>query len=149
MGFSRQEYWSAEVRREGREPLPDHAGESPLLSRSGGEKGLRGSGAGALGVPLGGTRRVGGLLGLCVSDSDRRVPAELGEESQASSCLPGRGPGERQTASGLRRTDRRWWAAFCGVAQSWNKVPEAGLGQPARVQGSVPWTSRGNRKHSM
>ena len=26
--------------REGREPLPDHAGESPLLSRSGGEKGL-------------------------------------------------------------------------------------------------------------
>ena len=39
--------------------LPDHAGESPLLSRSGGEKGLRGSGAGTLGVPLGGTRRVG------------------------------------------------------------------------------------------
>ena len=36
-----------------REPLPDHAGESPLLSRSGGEKGLRGSGAGTLGVPLG------------------------------------------------------------------------------------------------
>ena len=32
------------------------AGESPLLSRSGGEKGLRGSGAGTLGVPLGGTR---------------------------------------------------------------------------------------------
>ena len=31
-------------------PLPDHAGESPLLSRSGGEKGLRGSGAGTLGV---------------------------------------------------------------------------------------------------
>ena len=29
-----------------------HAGESPLLSRSGGEKGLRGSGAGTLGVPL-------------------------------------------------------------------------------------------------
>ena len=50
------------MRREGREPLPDHAGESPLLSRSGGEKGLRGSGAGTLGVPLEGTRRVGGLL---------------------------------------------------------------------------------------
>ena len=31
-----------------------------FLSRSGGEKGLRGSGAGTLGVPLGGTRRVGG-----------------------------------------------------------------------------------------
>ena len=40
------------MRREGREPLADHAGESPLLSRSGGEKGLRGSGAGTLGVPL-------------------------------------------------------------------------------------------------
>ena len=52
------------MRREGREPLPDHAGESPLLSRSGGEKGLRGSDAGTLGVPLGGTRRVGGLLGV-------------------------------------------------------------------------------------
>ena len=47
-----------------REPLPDHAGESPLLSRSGGEKGLRGSGARTLGVPFGGTRRVGGLLGV-------------------------------------------------------------------------------------
>ena len=31
--------------------------------KSGGEKGLRGSGAGTLGVPLGGTRHVGGLLG--------------------------------------------------------------------------------------
>ena len=53
-----------------RPPLPGralfsvHAGESPLLSRSGGEKGLRGSGAGTLGVPLGGTRLVGGLLGV-------------------------------------------------------------------------------------
>ena len=36
----------------------------PLLSRSGGEKGLRGSVAGTLGVPLGGTRRVGFKLGL-------------------------------------------------------------------------------------
>ena len=44
--------------------LPDHAGESPLLSRSGGEKGLRGSGAGTLGVPLEGTWRVEGLLGV-------------------------------------------------------------------------------------
>ena len=34
-------YLYPEVRREGREPLPDHAGESTLLSRSGGEKGLR------------------------------------------------------------------------------------------------------------
>src|SRR5574340_1339624 len=37
-----------EVRPEGREPLPDKAGESTLLSRSGGEKGLRGSVAGKL-----------------------------------------------------------------------------------------------------
>ena len=29
------------MRPEGREPLPDKAGESTLLSRSGGEKGLR------------------------------------------------------------------------------------------------------------
>ena len=35
-----------EVRPEGREPLPDKAGESTLLSRSGGEKGLRGGGSG-------------------------------------------------------------------------------------------------------
>ena len=52
---------SPEVRREGREPLPDKAGESTLLSRSGGEKGLRRSGAGTLGVPLEGTQRIGEL----------------------------------------------------------------------------------------
>ena len=34
------------MRPEGREPLPDKAGESTLLSRSGGEKELRGGGAG-------------------------------------------------------------------------------------------------------
>ena len=34
------------MRPEGREPLADKAGESTLLSRSGGEKGLRGGGAG-------------------------------------------------------------------------------------------------------
>ena len=38
--------------RERREPLQDKTGESTLLSRSGGEKGLGGSGAGTLGVPL-------------------------------------------------------------------------------------------------
>ena len=52
------------MRREGREPLPDHAGESLLLLQSGGEKGLRGRRARTLGVPLGGPRRVGGLLGM-------------------------------------------------------------------------------------
>ena len=44
--------------------LPERLPVTPLLSRSGGEKGLRGSGAGTLAVPLGGTRRVGGLLGV-------------------------------------------------------------------------------------
>src|SRR5574342_961418 len=40
--------WSSDVCSSdlGREPLPDKAGESTLLSRSGGEKGLRGGGAG-------------------------------------------------------------------------------------------------------
>ena len=53
-----------EVHREGREPLPDHARESTLLSRSGGERGLRGSGAGTVGVPLQGIRPVGELFGV-------------------------------------------------------------------------------------
>ena len=42
----------SEVGREGRDPLPDKAGESTLMSRSGGEKELRLRGAGKLGVPL-------------------------------------------------------------------------------------------------
>ena len=42
----------------------NHYSHRNILSRSGGEKGLRGSGAGTLVVPLGGTRRVGGLLGV-------------------------------------------------------------------------------------
>ena len=44
-------------REEGGGLRPDHAGESPLLSRSGGEKGLRGSGAGTLGALLPGCPR--------------------------------------------------------------------------------------------
>ena len=51
--------------------------------------------AGPLGTPLGLAQRKrasprgeAGTSGfLCVSDSDRRVPAELGQESQASSCV--------------------------------------------------------------
>src|SRR5574340_1778531 len=45
-GMSSSDRPHPEVRQEGREPLPDKAGESNLLSRSGGEKGLRGGGAG-------------------------------------------------------------------------------------------------------
>ena len=37
------------------------------------EKGLKGSGAGTLGVPLGGTRRVGGLLGYDQNGPGRGV----------------------------------------------------------------------------
>ena len=51
--------------------------------------------AGPLGTPLGlaqwkraSSRGEAGTSGfLSISDSDRRVPAELGQESQASSCL--------------------------------------------------------------
>ena len=47
-----------EVRQDGRDPFPDKAGESTLMSRSGGVKGLRLSCAKKLGVPLEGERFV-------------------------------------------------------------------------------------------
>ena len=53
------------------------------------EKGLRGSGAGTLGVPLGGTRRVGGLLGA----SDLRNLLSVPLRSQGH-CGVGRGLSE-------------------------------------------------------
>ena len=62
----------SEVPREGREPLPDKAGESTLLSRSGGEMGLRGSGARNLSVPLEGVRYV-----WEVSSVASRVPSTV------------------------------------------------------------------------
>ena len=84
------------------------APSSVIMSRSGGEKGLRGSGAGTLGVPLEGTRHVGGLLGLHPSPiqvgHSRSFPlrvwhsrllvggARFVEKSKATSC-PIRGPG--------------------------------------------------------
>ena len=80
------------MHRERREPLQDKTGESTLLSRSGGEKGLRGSGAGTLGVALAGPRRVGGLLGVSGRLSGTVSPfraeqgtslARLGEVSSA------------------------------------------------------------------
>ena len=68
-----------------------NAGESPLLSRSGGEKGLRGSGAGTLGVPLEGTRRVGaGKSGLHARGEGERVLAlESREGTRASRRVEG------------------------------------------------------------
>ena len=95
------------MRREGREPLPDHAGESPLLSRSGGEKGLRGSGAGTLGVPLGGTRRVGGLLGVAGRLSGTVSPfrAEQGTSLETPS---------RARASSCQEVGTTWFFSSCG-----------------------------------
>ena len=52
-----------DVRQEGRERLPDKAGESNLLSRSRGEKSLRWRGSGNLGVLLKWDWYVGELLG--------------------------------------------------------------------------------------
>ena len=61
-----------EVRPEGREPLPDKAGESTLPFRSGGEKGLRGGGAGK---PQGSSRGRPGFRGTLWVAS--RVPSAL------------------------------------------------------------------------
>src|SRR5574338_438461 len=63
---------SSWVRPEGREPLPDKAGESTLPSRSGGEKGLRGGGAGK---PQGSSRGRPGFRGTLWVAS--RVPSAL------------------------------------------------------------------------
>ena len=49
---------------EGRDPFPDESRESILMSISGGEKGLRFSGAWKLGVPLEQVWYVGELFGL-------------------------------------------------------------------------------------
>ena len=62
------------------------------------EKGLRGSGAGTLGVPLEGTRRVGGLLGVAGRLSGTVSPfrAEQGTSTltpyKGAACLPHRPP---------------------------------------------------------
>ena len=77
---------------------------------------LRGDGycgvGGASRTPLGlaqwkraSSRREAGTSGfLSVSDSDRRVPAELGQESQASSCLRKGTPLACRIAQGVSRT---------------------------------------------
>ena len=68
--------------------------------------------AGPLGTPLGLAQRKkasprgeAGTSGfLSVLDSDRRVPAELGQESQASSCLRKGTPLASRIAQGVSRT---------------------------------------------
>ena len=95
------------MRREGREPLPDHAGESPLLLRSGGEKGLRGSGARTLGVPLRGTPRVGGILGVAGRLSGTVSPfrAEQGTSLETP---------WRARASSCQEVGTTWFFSSCG-----------------------------------
>ena len=64
------------------------------IARSGGEKGLRGSGAGTLGVPLGGTRCIGGLLGgagrlsgtVSPFRAEQGTSLETPSRARASSC---------------------------------------------------------------
>ena len=63
--------------------------------------GLRGSGAGTLGVPLGGTRRVGGLLGVAGRLSGT-VPPFIGEASTRSRACRASG-GERPGTRHARR----------------------------------------------
>ena len=90
--------------------------------------------AGPLGTPLGLAQRKrasprgeAGTSGLLsVSDCDRRVPAELGQESQASSCLRKGTPLASRVGNPLQysclenpRDEGAWWAAIYGVAQSW------------------------------
>ena len=65
--------------------------------------------AGPLGTPLGLAQRKrasprgeAGTSGFpCVSDSDRRVPAELGQVSEASSCLRKGTPLASRVAQGV------------------------------------------------
>ena len=88
MEFSRQEYWS-EILFPFPEDIPDTGigTKSPKLQAD--------SMAGPLGTPLGLAQRKGasprgeaGTSGfLSVSHSDRRVPAELGQESQDAMAL--------------------------------------------------------------
>ena len=59
-------------------------------SRSGGEKGLRGSGAGTLGVPLEGTRRVGDVTDF---DGQKNLLFMSLNDDGALSQLPHRTPG--------------------------------------------------------
>ena len=66
------------MRREGRDPIPDKAGESTLMSRSGGEKGLRLSCARKLGVPLEGDQYVGELFEL---RQGCQVPFQISREN--------------------------------------------------------------------
>ena len=83
--------------------------------------------AGPLGTPLGLVQRKrasprgeAGTSGfLCVSDSDRRVPAELGQESHASSCLRKGTPLASRVVRGFKAPGR----TVCGTRGSLRMMP--------------------------
>ena len=86
--------------------------------------------AGPVGTPLGlaqgkraSPRGEAGISGfLSLSDSDRRVPAELGQESQASSCLRKGTPLASRVAQGVSGTSASCvWNArvFADDARGW------------------------------
>ena len=94
--------------------------------------------AGPLGTPLGLSQRKrasprgeAGTSGfLSVSDSDRRVPAELGQESQASSCLRKGTPLASRVARGSHAPRR----AVCGTRGALRTMHGGGSAP------SCPWT---------
>ena len=139
------------MRREGREPLPDHAGEWPLLSRIGGEKGHRGSCAGTLGVPLGGTQRVRGLLGVAgrLSGTVSPFSAEQGTFIETPS---------RARASSCQEVGTTWFFSSCGgiLELRWGSQPSSWVGPgkpnlPLELRGKAGGCARviagANRPH--
>ena len=95
------------MRREGREPLPDHAGESPLLSRSGEEKGLRGSGAGTLGKNC-----IISKIRLGVEISVRFAAAAKSLQSCQSLCDPIDGSPPGSPVPGILQARTLEWVAM-------------------------------------
>ena len=98
--------------------------------------------AGPLGTPLGLAQRKrasprgeAGTSGfLPVSDSDRRVPAELGQESQASSCLRKEG-GDRAGGRADQLPRVRWDLVAGDGARL--RSERAAVGQAPRVRRRV------------
>src|SRR5574341_1240298 len=110
-----------EVRPEGREPLSDKAGESTLLSRSGGEKGLRGGGAGKPQCSSRGRPGFRGTLwvasrvpsALSTSNSQRGTSPEALSRERASSCDDGGATWFFSSYGGIFELRRGIQAASC------------------------------------
>ena len=117
--------------------------ETSPVARSGGEKGLRGSGAGTLGVPLEGTRRVGGLLVVAGRPLEvcGKVAAQEGSGGdQVRETVLSRGtwqwpilpPGPSDWKRGPGREDMTGGGLAgkaCGL-RAWEGGDEAALGHP-------------------